>query len=201
VTKKNRSKRESVRVRVSFNLLFSLLSKDEYKDIKETYIAHKTSDREGSVPSSLHDISYEISSIDVARNMDPAIATMWVSIEKRLDFIISMLSSQGKEELNALEAGCTDICSNGVGFISPGALEVGSLLKMRIFLPISPPMLIVCIGKVLRTAELKGDSSQKKGFKTAAIFIAMNEDDRDKLVGYIFKRQRELIRYNKGEGQ
>ena len=203
VVKKIGSRRKSVRVNVSFTLLFSQISEDEYENTKKTYIAHKTSDREGFIPSSLDDISYEAISRDIGRDIDPAIARMWISIERRLDFIISMLSSQGKEDIHAREAICTDICSEGVGFVFPEALEAGSLLKIRIFLPISPPMLIVCIGKILRT-ELKEDNSQKKGFKVAVTFIAMNEDDRDKLVSYIFKRQRELLRYNKiikGGGQ
>ena len=75
--------------------------------------------------------------------------------------------------------------------LSAQKLKKETILELSIEPTIYPPMHVVTLGKVIRTNSTR--NKEMSGFEVSVSFTAINEDDREKLIKYIFKRQRELI--------
>jgi hypothetical protein len=75
---------------------------------------------------------------------------------------------------------------------------VGDIVELKMILPGVPPMAVDAFGEVAWVAsEPRPDGRHM----VAARFIAMDDDIRDEIVGYIFNRQREHIRNRREGGQ
>jgi len=72
-----------------------------------------------------------------------------------------------------------------------GKLSPDSLLELTIEPPINPPIKIVLLGKLSRACQ--SSDNENNDFEVSVTFTAINEDDRENLIKYIFQRQRELI--------
>lgn len=88
-------------------------------------------------------------------------------------------------------AECIDISGSGVRMLVAEELKPGSLLELTIEPPINPPIQIILLGKLSRVCQSK--DKENDGFEASITFTAVNEDDRENLIKYIFQRQRELI--------
>ena len=62
-------------------------------------------------------------------------------------------------------------------------------MEIKMSLPVSPPIGIVAYGEVVRAA-LQADG----GCEVALQFINMDDEVRDEIIHYTFRRQRELCR-------
>lgn len=83
-----------------------------------------------------------------------------------------------------------DISGGGILFLTEEAIEEGQILEVELYLPRRKPFF--CRAKVVRLlerAKKKGDKN-----KVALEYYEINEAKRDKVINYIFEKQREWIR-------
>ncbi|KJS87500.1 MAG: hypothetical protein JM58_03945 [Peptococcaceae bacterium BICA1-8] len=82
-----------------------------------------------------------------------------------------------------------DLSGGGAQFVSKRKLIKGDILKINVFLPTE---IISCTAKVRRVyTEVKNDNQR---YLIGMEFIDIPEKISDKLIKYVFQRQRELIR-------
>lgn len=189
----DRQKRDAIRVMVSFPVYYKPIKEQgKIKVIKERYIKHKTSDREKSIS-----IPSEISLLDNTRrrhspNIDPVLLQLWSEIDKKLDIIISHIFKQRYIDKDAYSGICINISSGGLQITTENHVEVGTILDIHIELPTFPPFSATALARVVNLIKTTDNSPHT--WKVSLEFFAINEDDKESLISYIFKRQRELLR-------
>lgn len=88
--------------------------------------------------------------------------------------------------------------STGVGFIAADPLQEGDYMKMTLTLRTTPKTIIECMGVVVRSVQLEGRAGEAGGegrrYDTGVRFTHIHENDRERLIHYLFKVQRKLLR-------
>lgn len=191
--KMEKDMRDSLRVAVHFPLLFTSISKKEFESIKDSFCLHRTSDREG-IPSPFQDAStIQMMERELEETLGPAFIQMWRLLNHKLDLIYATLSRGGPGEWQG-EATCVELGGQGLKIADrSGVLEANQYLKLRISPLTYPPFSVEVLGKLQRT-EKEEDENGAPVYKAAIEFEAINKDDQEALIAYLFKRQREIIR-------
>jgi len=192
-TKKTGEMRDSIRMPVYFPLSYALLSDREYQTLKNSFCLHRTSDREG-VPSPLDEaIDIRIMERAMEESIGRPFVQMWQLINRKLDLIYATLSKGASLEWKG-RATCVEIGGRGLKMRgNTGELKRNQWLKLRISPLTYPAFSIEAIGKAQRVGK-KEDTPHGPLYTTAVQFDVINEDDRELLISYLFKRQREVIR-------
>ena len=94
-----------------------------------------------------------------------------------------------------------NISGSGLKFKSQDSINEGDFLDIKLVLPIASGVIIELIGEVVHVegSSEKNDASQPDMKDIAVKFAAINEDDREFIIRYVFKRQRELLRAEANE--
>jgi len=113
----------------------------------------------------------------------------WVRVAATLDVEYNLISADS--ETNPTYAGTTiDISGGGIRFMTRGVLEAGQIINLKIYLPDKSPIATKArIIRILEKAKDEGDPS-----KAVLEYVDINENDREKIIKYVFEKQRELIK-------
>jgi c-di-GMP-binding flagellar brake protein YcgR len=109
----------------------------------------------------------------------------FVRFGARLPFRYSLFDG-----LETLDANTADISGGGISFTTPVPPREGSQMRLELELPGEKP--VKAVGSVVRVADRSGPI--KKRYKVGVTFLVIEEKDRDRIIKYIFARQRELRR-------
>lgn len=189
--------RDSIRVAVSFPLSYTPISEKEFESIKDSYCLHSTSDREGR-PSQQQDLPpIKEMEREMEESLGRGFVQMWRLIDHKLNLIYSALTKERLEEWKR-ETTCIELSALGLKLLERNeSIKSDGRLKMRISPFTYPPFSISVLGTIQRTEEKK-DNHGDLLYKTAVVFDAINQDDQESLIAYLFKRQREIIRSGNG---
>lgn len=126
----------------------------------------------------------------------PEIISELKSIHNKLDFIIRTIGKNEQNNIYIADPVQVNLSGSGMRFVSAQRLEPGVFLDVEMILPISSGILIDLIGEVVRSNELADERAidADNRWETAVTFAAISQDDREMIIHYIFKRQRELLR-------
>ena len=86
-----------------------------------------------------------------------------------------------------------NISGSGVRFMASTNFKEGKLLKLKIDLPTRPITVIPIIGEVVRTERVVKKKNEVS-YRIALQYTEISKTDREKLIQYIFQKQRELLR-------
>jgi hypothetical protein len=111
-------------------------------------------------------------------------------LDRKLNMIIDLLSRRDP----TFHGTYTDLVVSGSGlkYFSDVELQEGAFLEVRLVLPFLSKPRIIALAKVVRSRKRVVEGRQT--WETAVSFVAMNEKDRDVLVGYVFSKERESLR-------
>ncbi len=187
--KKGIADRNLARVPVSFPVQFMPISEEEFMSLREMYVSVPT--RERSERSG-----------DVSRSQSNALGATTTAlfermdrIEEKLDMLLIAAGMEGeKTKTPVMEiAQANDLSGSGVRLISQMALSKGWYLKLSFNLPGAEPYHVVTLSRVIRSGAQNKDGY----FQSACQFDAICEEDQDRVIAYVFRRQRELA-HNRG---
>jgi len=108
----------------------------------------------------------------------------------KIDRILNILESRDTERYVSANNECVNISGSGMRFVANRSFLIGDVIALRVFLPLVSSTWINMLGKVASSAE--SDPGNK--YDVSVQFIEMSESDREMIVRYVFKRQRELLR-------
>ena len=83
-----------------------------------------------------------------------------------------------------------DISGAGVSFFSDQIYKKGDIIEIGVVLPLEMPVLIKAVGEIVGDPQKNSENNQY--FYTIQ-FNTISRDDRELIIRYTFKRQRELI--------
>ena len=201
VSEKNKNSEEnrnSVRILDSFTINYNIVTQKEYNKKATLYISRRTASRPGSRSSEVEAFSFDWSHIEDEVDFDPVLVKILFYMDQKMNKIIAnqekilnKVDTEEEEQDISQTGECIDISGSGVNMLVTEELNQGSLLELKIEPHINPPIQIILLGKLSRILQSK--DKEDNGFEASVTFTAINEDDRENLIKYIFQRQRELI--------
>ncbi|MBN2299090.1 MAG: PilZ domain-containing protein [Deltaproteobacteria bacterium] len=116
---------------------------------------------------------------------------LW-EINRKLDLLIHMYLAEDFKELMSSSPRDVNISASGIRFITNNSFEMGDLLEISLILPMVPLLFIRLVGDVIRVKKVT--SYDTKRYAAAVRFLQMDAENRDDIIKYLFRRQRELLR-------
>jgi hypothetical protein len=125
---------------------------------------------------------------------DPAISEWVHLLNTKLDTVIRLLTLE-REGFYALPFECINIGGGGLRFFSPDKYEIGDTLEIRMILPLIHSAALYVYATVFSVSERNQDGNHD----TAVQFIKMDDTIQDEIIRFVFEREREILRYKKGQ--
>jgi hypothetical protein len=173
------SHRKHVRVDDVLKVDYLKISQKDYKEYKNKpeIILKKTFGKPFEAPH-VEDVSLKL------------LYELIYQANQKIDRILDMLESKDAEKYESVNNECVNISGSGMKFIANQSFSIGDIIALRVFLPLVSRTWINVLGKVTSCAE----SGPENKYDVAVKFEELSESDRDIIIGYVFKRQRELLR-------
>lgn len=180
------------RSHVRFNVIVLLQYKKLTDKECEAYTGkeYKLVDQDLSVEDfTLQPFMEDTAKEEEAQRIDPFIVNNLIDINLKLNLILTMLSSNREPSIFSQRPVEVNLSEGGIAFVTRETFEKGDFLQLTILLPVFPIALIRARGEVVRSTSLTGNN-RVVGIK----FIDINEENQDKIVCYLFKKERERLR-------
>ncbi len=193
VSLKHLPSRTHLRVDAFIKMTWKTISESDFLAKKKKYVLNMAPDSEEYLRAPQRFLGDDH---DATSNIPPEIISEMHSIHRKLDFIIKILGQQDADNIFNIEPIEVNLSGSGLRFKTTDELPEDTYLDIELVLPISSGIIIGLIGQVVRTLPTT-DGPQEK--EIALKFAAVNEDDRECIIRYVFKRQRELLRAEENE--
>ena len=116
---------------------------------------------------------------------------LW-EINRKLDLPIHMYLAEDFKDLMSTSPRDINISASGIRFITDESFEEGDLLEVSMILPMVPLLFIRFVGEVIRMKSVT--SYETARYAVAVRFLHVDQESRDDVIRYLFRRQRELLR-------
>jgi hypothetical protein len=117
-------------------------------------------------------------------------------INRKLDLLIHMYLGDDFMEIMRTPQRDVNLSSSGIRFITKEVFAPGDLVEISMILPMAPLLYIQIVGDVLRLKPVT--SSDTSRYAVAVRFLQVDNDTREDIIRYLFKRQREVLRKRQG---
>ncbi|MEA2101727.1 MAG: PilZ domain-containing protein [Thermodesulfobacteriota bacterium] len=134
-------------------------------------------------PSGAKDVPYTRES--------PFNQSLW-EINRKLDLLIHMTLSNDFRLLMEDKPREVNISASGIKFVSETPFDPGDMVDIAMILPMIPLLYMRFVGGVIRTKPIT--LNDNKCYSVAVRFEEISPDNRDDIIRYLFRRQRELLR-------
>jgi hypothetical protein len=125
--------------------------------------------------------------------VSPRLWKMLVDINAKLGMILERLNLES-EGLTRAESIPVNISASGLRFFLDHAVDIGKLVELKMLLPVHPPVGVLALGTVVRVEEPVNGR-----YETSLRFVDLVDEVRDVIIQYTLKRQREIIRRQRGQ--
>ncbi|MDX1777708.1 MAG: PilZ domain-containing protein [Thermodesulfobacteriota bacterium] len=183
--------RAHLRMDVAILMQYRKLTPSEYEDI-ETIMSNKEDTDLSPLSFSLRPFMEGEGKEEELGNIDPFILNALIDINLKLNLIITTMSSGGQKNILTRMPIEANLSEGGIGFTAVEEVREGDLFEIEMILPVFPIAVIKTIGKAVRVNPL-----QEGGYNIGVQYTYIKDEDRDKIVHYLFKKQREWLRVNK----
>lgn len=198
ITLKYVPSRSHLRVNSYVILNYRIISGEEFIEQKNKYIQNISHDTEENLYKSQIftgeelDLTNEHPSVEILNEIK--------TLNKKIDFIINHLIKPDDKSILDEEQTEVSLSGSGIKFISSDNLKTGDFLEMKLVLPLSTGIVIDFIAEVIRVIKPAGSlgTNDPESSEIAVKYVAINGDDREMIIRYTFKRQRELLRASEG---
>lgn len=113
-------------------------------------------------------------------------------IEEKLDRILDRLDLDSGAGEPTSYGTAQNISGAGINLLLEDVYDVGQLVLISLSVPGFSIGFLQAYGEVVRVLPQKGKG--QPSFDTSIKFLVISEDEREKLIGYAFQRQRQMIR-------
>jgi len=121
----------------------------------------------------------------------PMNQAIW-ELNRKLDLLIHMSLTEDFKQLMQTVPQDVNISASGIRFIADTPYDVMDILEMGMILPMVPLLFIRLAAQVIRVKTLTNKG--RECFSVVARFIEMDQESKDDIVRYLFRRQREMLR-------
>ncbi len=121
-----------------------------------------------------------------------------IDLNRKIDILIELLTNRDRPEVELPEMREVSISASGIKININEPSNPGQKIALCIILPFVPPAKLFIMGEVTRSILLVSMSDRDSEiYETGIKFLNLKEEDQEKIIKYIFKRQRDLLRDKK----
>jgi PilZ domain len=185
ITMKKTSPRENVRVDDILKVDYRKVSHENYNQYESNpEIIFKNTFGE---PDKIPEVVGNVEGVDLE-----LLYKLIYQANQKIDHILDILETKDTERDASAISESINISGSGMKFVTNHPFLIGDIIALRIFLSLdlATGSWINVLGKVKSFTE----SGAKNTYNTAVKFINLSEQDREIIIRYVFKRQRELLR-------
>jgi c-di-GMP-binding flagellar brake protein YcgR len=113
-------------------------------------------------------------------------------IEEKLDRVLKKLCPDSNLGETISYGTAKNVSGAGISLILEDAFEEGQIVLLSISVPGVSVGLLHAFGEVVRVVSKK--DKNRRAYETSVKFLAIAEDEREALISYAFRRQRQAIR-------
>ncbi|MEE9275464.1 MAG: PilZ domain-containing protein [bacterium] len=191
IGKESGQSRGFVRTDERFQMEYQIISEAEFKKEKDNYINKRTAERDdaGSYSSEGSEQFLALGATQAQLQMFQQTIRAIRQLEAKID---ELMSSAGKGESGSkMSKGmCVDLSAGGMRMLVMAKIAKGDIVKVVLPLPPLHPVVVGAMGTAVKLKDVRL-ASGKMAVDVALNFEAINEMDREEIVSYNFKRQRE----------
>jgi hypothetical protein len=121
--------------------------------------------------------------------------TLW-EINRKLDLLIHMMLAEEFRALMKTSPRDINLSASGIRFISEHSFEVGDILEIHLILPMVPLLFIGLVGEVIRQKIVTSTKAER--YAVAVRFVRLENEAKEDIIRYLFRRQREVLRKRPG---
>jgi hypothetical protein len=129
---------------------------------------------------------------NVLVEVEKEILKVLMAMDQKIDAVMKFLGDGNRAVLMSFTPRRVNLSGSGMRFSLTGPVSAGDFIEIRLFLPDACGIPVNILGAVIRAEKTSGRGEQ--GADVAVNFHYIEEEDRDRLIRYIFTRQREAIR-------
>lgn len=183
------SERDSVRVSVFFPAKWRRA--EDAEDLGLEIESHRTSDRFTTPPTAFSDLPSDLNDLTEFQEMSPHTLTLWMSMERKLDYLIRMINPNVFDDPSMEQCICIDLSSGGAHLRMEAHVKVEDKLLLRLAPPTFPQFIVEAV-VIVKSVEVDNENEGRSLIRVE--FSSINLNDKEDLISYIFKRQREILR-------
>lgn len=198
---KRRELRSYVRTALSYAVQYEIISPEEYNLISKKSDSLKNRDRKKlKITHMLSDNNNKIDFDSKIDGYDDFLVEFLVKMDEKLDSILSMLLSNEAQSktLNPvlLNHGVgNNISASGISILTNEPANKGQIIHVNINLCKLSSVFIDTYGEIIRATSIIKNNTQM--YDLGIKFIDICEKDREKIIAYVFSKQREALRTEK----
>lgn len=190
-------RREAPRVRAEMQITYELVPPDKVREVSDEVMAriNNLSAPDNEATKLLRNQGDPLAMI---RDEIALLRDRMNDMMAKLDLMMSIITDdQQRTPTKVLRPISVMNCSSsGLGFLTDLAQQEGDYLHLRLALRTIPQTMIDCMGVVVRCSKLEQQSEQAGAarFDVGIRFTHIHESDRERLIHYLFKVQRRILR-------
>lgn len=96
-------------------------------------------------------------------------------------------NSDVDESWNRVNACLINLSAGGFKFVTADDFQIDELVFIELFIPVSPPRIVVTLARVVYKTENDIIKEEKKHYNIAVHFVLIDDGDMDAIVSHIFK--------------
>lgn len=146
--------------------------------------------QEGDIQTDTTDWESLLDGVDISSPADAKILNLLLEVNNKLDLLVKHFSIDTGRDLP--EAKDVVLSASGLKFISTDDFQTGDIITLKLYLSSFSQFLCV------RAEVVRNMGPKDGGHEIAAKFMDIDENKRERLIKYIFNRQRELLRSDEG---
>jgi hypothetical protein len=123
--------------------------------------------------------------------LPPALVRFMINLDAKMDSILALLQKDNFDEFFPNKLMVVEVSASGV-LVQSDDLQLGEYIELVMFLGEYPPRIVSGIGRVLRPGK-----SRLNNRIFAIQFTSLRDSDREEIVRFVFKEERERIRSQK----
>jgi len=187
----SKERRSHVRGDFSFKVKFRIMTPEEYETAKGTVDQILSPDKGICIDS--NDINRREEEI----TPNACMIDFLLRMDEKLDQILAMLSKDGEDKGRLNQGIGTNLSGTGMNIMTDKPVEPGKIIHTNFVLLRFPLVFIDVFGEVLRVTPV--DEDGKTLYHIGVKFLDLDQNDRERIIAWVFQRQREIIRKRKGE--
>ncbi len=129
---------------------------------------------------------------NVVEELEKEILKVMIGMDLKIDAIVRYLAAGDRKPLMTFTPQWVNLSGSGLRFVASEAIQAGDFVEIRLHLQDGGGLPIVLLGVAIRTESPSAPPA--KGMEVAVRYRYVEEEDRDRIIRYIFSRQREAIR-------
>lgn len=197
-------RREYVRVEAYLPIKYKILDESEYEEARKRCKKQRGESFPESIPSLLAGMDLEkLRDPDPihSEGIDPGTARALTEIDGKLNLLLRLMVENRLTEIEHDLCHEVNLSGGGLRLTLPQELEAGAKIGLEITLPMFPPIPLFTIAEVIRVVPAETSTEEAPFFETALKYAEIDEDDREMIIRYVFKRQRHTLRNRSGQGK